>query len=112
MERVCKERRWNSVSFHGDMTFNARDNAIKRFSEDDDYFILIASLKAGGVGLNLTAGNRVIIIDLWWNQSVETQAFCRVYRIGQVREVEVVCHFSNSRPFDFCTDHRSRFASW
>lgn len=71
---------------------------MKKFSEDNECFILLAGLKAGGVGLNLTAGNRVIIIDLWWNQFVETQAFCRVYRIGQEREVEVVCPSTHTDP--------------
>jgi SNF2 family DNA or RNA helicase len=90
MVRVCKERKWDCVDFHGGMKMDARDKAVKKFQEDKDCLILLAGLKAGGVGLNLTAGNRVIIIDLWWNQFVETQAFCRVYRIGQQREVEVV----------------------
>jgi SNF2 family DNA or RNA helicase len=42
--------------------------------------ILIANLKCGGQGLNFTASNRVINIDPWWNESVETQAFGRVFR--------------------------------
>jgi SNF2 family DNA or RNA helicase len=94
MQRVCQERGWGSAPFHGEMSFEARDKAIKSFTEDPNCFILLAALKAGGAGLNLTAANRVVIIDLWWNQFVETQAFCRVYRIGQDREVEVVCHFT------------------
>lgn len=65
---------------------------MKTFAKDPKCGIMLCGLKAGGVGLNLTAANRVIIIDLWWNQSVETQAFCRIYRIGQEREVEMVCH--------------------
>ncbi len=46
----------------------------------------IASLRAGGIGLNLTWANRVIITDLWWNVSLEHQAFGRVYRMGQQKE--------------------------
>jgi SNF2 family DNA or RNA helicase len=52
------------------MSFDSRDIAIQNFSKDADTKILCASLKAGGVGLNLTAASRVIIIDLWWNESV------------------------------------------
>ena len=90
MQRICQERNWGYALFHGEMSFDARNKAIQSFTDDDNCFVLLAALKAGGVGLNLTAASRVIIIDLWWNQFVETQAFCRVYRIGQGREVEVV----------------------
>ena len=47
------------------------------------------SLKAGGVGLNLTAANNVILLDDWWNPAVEDQAFARAHRIGQNRNVMV-----------------------
>jgi SNF2 family DNA or RNA helicase len=90
LARICQERKWGYESFHGKLSFEEKDQAIQTFSEDKNCFILLAGLKAGGVGLNLTAANRVIIIDLWWNQYVETQAFCRVYRIGQDREVDMV----------------------
>ena len=89
MSRICSEREWGHRTFHGSMSFESRDNAITTFSKEPDTKILLASLKAGGVGLNLTAASRVIIIDLWWNESVETQAFCRVFRIGQTRDVEL-----------------------
>jgi SNF2 family DNA or RNA helicase len=90
MKRICDERKWGCTPFHGSMTFQARDKAVKSFTNDPECFVMLCGLKAGGVGLNLTAANRVIIIDLWWNQFVETQAFCRVYRIGQDRDVEMV----------------------
>ena len=90
MSRVCHEQHWDSVPFHGAMSFDARDKAIHKFTMDPDCRILIAGMKAGGVGLNLTAANRCIIIDLWWNNAVEQQAFCRMFRIGQERDVEVV----------------------
>lgn len=90
MKRVCEERGWGCTPFHGGMSFEARDKAVKSFTENPDCFVMLCGLKAGGVGLNLTAANRVIIIDLWWNQFVETQAFCRVYRIGQGSEVQMV----------------------
>ena len=51
--------------------------------------VLILSLKAGGVGLNLTAANHVVHYDRWWNPAVEDQATDRVFRIGQQRNVQV-----------------------
>lgn len=90
MERVCAENYWGCASFHGEMTFEARDKAVEKFTEDEECKILLAAMKAGGVGLNLAAANRCIIIDLWWNSSVEQQAFCRMFRIGQTRNVQVV----------------------
>ena len=65
------------------MSHEARDAAITTFRDDPTTKIMIASLKCGGVGLNLTMASRVICVDLWWNSSVEQQAFCRIFRIGQ-----------------------------
>ncbi|KPI36069.1 DNA repair protein RAD5 [Cyphellophora attinorum] len=88
--KICDEEGWGHAQFHGEMTFDARNKAISRFEEDPDCKILLAAMMAGGVGLNLTMANRVILIDLWWNVAMETQAFCRVFRIGQTKDVEVV----------------------
>ncbi len=52
-----------------------------------DAFLI--SLKAGGVGLNLTGADTVILVDLWWNPAVEAQAIGRAHRMGQERNVEV-----------------------
>ena len=52
-------------------------------------FRSLISLKAGGVGLNLTGADTVILIDLWWNPAVEMQAISRAHRIGQEQNVEV-----------------------
>lgn len=65
-----------------------RESVIRRFQEDDVPIFLI-SLKAGGVGLNLTAADTVIHYDPWWNPAVENQATDRVHRIGQTRRVFV-----------------------
>ena len=51
---------------------------------------MLVSLKAGGVGINLTAASRVYMLDPWWNPAVEEQAMDRVHRLGQTRDVEVV----------------------
>lgn len=51
--------------------------------------VLVCSLKCAALGLNLTAANHVILLDVWWNPALEDQAIDRVYRIGQRRDVEV-----------------------
>jgi SNF2 family DNA or RNA helicase len=65
-----------------------RDEAIERFKSGEVNVFLI-SLKAGGVGLNLTEADTVIIYDPWWNPATETQAADRAYRIGQDKPVFV-----------------------
>lgn len=65
-----------------------RGAVIKGFAEGDDPVFLI-SLKAGGVGLNLTMADYVVITDPWWNPDVEAQAVDRTHRIGQTRAVHV-----------------------
>ncbi|RMZ75653.1 hypothetical protein DV737_g5173, partial [Chaetothyriales sp. CBS 132003] len=87
---ICSENHWNHQVFHGEMSMEARNRAIETFTADRSCKVLLAGMKSGGVGLNLTAANKVIVIDLWWNVAAETQAFCRVYRIGQERPCEVV----------------------
>lgn len=61
---------------------------VKQFNEDDTPVFLI-SLKAGGVGLNLTGADVVIHYDPWWNVAVQNQATDRAHRIGQTRKVTV-----------------------
>ncbi|KAI4269525.1 MAG: hypothetical protein LQ337_007231 [Flavoplaca oasis] len=59
--------------FNGRMSQTERDKALVDFEKDNSSKIMIASLKAGGVGLNLTMASKVICVDLWWNSSVEQQ---------------------------------------
>ena len=88
--RMCEAEKWGYVHFNGKMTQEARQKAIKRFGDDPHVSIMICSLKAGGVGLNLTMASKVIILDLWFNSAVEAQAYCRAFRIGQENKVEVL----------------------
>ncbi|WP_078555299.1 DEAD/DEAH box helicase [Bacillus alkalicellulosilyticus] len=74
---------------HGGLQRSKREQLIQTFKEDDDTKIFILSLKAGGVGLNLTAATHVIHYDRWWNPAVENQATDRAYRIGQTEDVTV-----------------------
>lgn len=66
-----------------------RDRAarVKRFQDDPDCKLFLISLKAGGLGLNLTAAEYVFLLDPWWNPAVEAQAIDRAHRIGQKRHV-------------------------
>ena len=75
---------------HGGTSKKQRDAMVQRFQEDRRGApIFILSLKAGGVGLNLTAANHVFHFDRWWNPAVENQATDRAFRIGQQRNVQV-----------------------
>jgi len=60
---------------------------VRRFEEDADCQLFLVSLKAGGLGLNLTAADYVFLLDPWWNPAAEAQAIDRTHRIGQTRPV-------------------------
>ncbi len=76
--------------YHGGLSTASRDRIISSFQDRENGIkILVASLKAGGLGLNLTEANNVFHFDRWWNPAVENQATDRLYRIGQVRNVQV-----------------------
>jgi len=64
-----------------------RQAAVEHFQGDSDCKLFLVSLKAGGVGLNLTAAEYVFLLDPWWNPAVESQAIDRAHRIGQTRSV-------------------------
>lgn len=78
-----------SLVYHGGMSAKKRDEAVFAFQNDDAQRVMLVSLKAGGLGLNLTAASRVIHYDLWFNPAVESQATDRAFRIGQTKDVFV-----------------------
>ncbi|MDP4283227.1 MAG: SNF2-related protein [Bacteroidota bacterium] len=73
--------------FDGSTSPADREKAIKNFQNNDDCRVFLISLKAGGVGLNLTAADYVYIVDPWWNPAVEQQAIDRTHRIGQTKNI-------------------------
>ncbi|EEB07489.1 ATP-dependent DNA helicase [Schizosaccharomyces japonicus yFS275] len=77
------------VVYDGSMSASQRDEAIHRFQHKESVQVMLVSLKAGSTGLNLTAANHVVLLDPFYNPSVEEQAIDRAYRIGQKREVHV-----------------------
>ncbi len=77
-----------SVSYaYLDGQTTARAGIVERFQSDPTQSVFLISLKAGGVGLNLTAADYVFLLDPWWNPAVERQAIDRTHRIGQTRSV-------------------------
>lgn len=67
----------------------SREKLIKQFKEDQNNRLFLISLKAGGLGLNLTDADYVFMLDPWWNPAVENQAINRAHRIGQTKNVFV-----------------------
>ena len=70
-----------------DGSTKGRGVVVEKFQGDASIPVFLISLKAGGVGLNLTAASHVVLYDRWWNPAVEAQAIDRTHRIGQSREV-------------------------
>ncbi len=73
--------------FDGSFQAKDRQQQVKLFQETPEIPLFLVSLKAGGVGLTLTAADYVFIIDPWWNPSVERQAIDRTHRIGQTKNI-------------------------
>ncbi|CAN5293321.1 hypothetical protein BH09BAC2_BH09BAC2_03790 [soil metagenome] len=73
--------------FDGSTSAPDRQKAIQNFQNNDECRVFLISLKAGGVGLNLTAADYVYIVDPWWNPAVEQQAIDRTHRIGQTKNI-------------------------
>lgn len=96
---ICESEGWGHNIYSGKMTSKLRQASVDGFQKNSSKQILIASMMAGGVGLNLTKATRAILIDLYWNEAMEQQgeflnyileweltrvaAFSRIYRIGQ-----------------------------
>ena len=90
IEKVLLKKFNREILFlHGSLNAKAREKIINNFQNNKSYPILIATLKTGGVGLNLTSAQNVIHYDLGWNPAVENQATDRTYRIGQDKDVMV-----------------------
>ena len=84
-----EKRRWDYLYIDGQTPMKKRQTMVEQFQHTEKRLFL-SSLKAGGLGINLTAANYVILLDPWWNPAIETQATDRAYRIGQKRCVSVI----------------------
>lgn len=91
LEKLITDRlKTEPLFLHGGTPSKRRDEMILQFqAPKSDRRVFILSLRAGGLGLNLTAANHVFHFDRWWNPAVESQATDRAHRIGQTRKVQV-----------------------
>ncbi|XP_076943828.1 DNA repair protein RAD5B-like isoform X2 [Bidens hawaiensis] len=87
LEIPMRRKNIGFLRFDGSLSQKNREKTLREFSETTDEMVLLMSLKAGGVGLNLTAASNVFLMDPWWNPAVEEQAIMRIHRIGQKRTV-------------------------
>ena len=98
---------------HGGITREHRQKMIDNFQQETGPPVLLISLKAGGTGLNLTAANRVIHFDRWWNPAVEDQATDRAWRIGQQSTVfvhKLVCQGTLEEKIDALLKEKKELA--
>jgi SNF2 family DNA or RNA helicase len=84
-----KLSRFGALEYHGGMSTQARDDAIRRFKHESRHSVLLLSYGAGAVGLNLQFSQYVFLFDRWWNPAVEDQAINRAHRIGAAGAVTV-----------------------
>ncbi|KAF8336587.1 SNF2 family N-terminal domain-containing protein [Cantharellus anzutake] len=75
--------------YDGSMPPAKREEALNQIRNNKATRVILISFKAGGTGLNLTACNNVILVDLWWNPALEDQAFDRAHRLGQKKPVSI-----------------------
>ncbi|XP_069467255.1 DNA excision repair protein ERCC-6 [Ambystoma mexicanum] len=89
LEFFLSDRHYSYVKMDGTTTVASRQPLIARFNQDSSIFVFLLTTKVGGLGVNLTGANRVIIFDPDWNPSTDTQARERAWRIGQTKQVTV-----------------------
>ncbi|CAI9109534.1 OLC1v1009369C1 [Oldenlandia corymbosa var. corymbosa] len=92
LDLVEEELRRTNLKYRrldGTMSLIARDLAVKDFNTNPEVVVILLSLKAGNLGLNMVAANHVILLDPWWNPTTEDQAVDRAHRIGQTSPVTV-----------------------
>nr|WP_243899774.1 SNF2-related protein [Clostridium perfringens] len=90
IEEDFKKEEISYLYLDGGTSAKDRVERVKKFNEDSNIKVFLISLKAGGVGLNLTSASMVIHFDPWWNPAVEDQATDRAHRFGQENKVEVI----------------------
>ncbi|MDH2335899.1 DEAD/DEAH box helicase [Clostridium perfringens] len=93
LKKIEEDFRKEDISYlylDGGTSARERVERVKKFNEDSNIKVFLISLKAGGVGLNLTSASVVIHFDPWWNPAVEDQATDRAHRFGQENKVEVI----------------------
>lgn len=95
IEPVLTRYRFRFLRLDGSTPQKVREKLLVEFqspsssTESGEVLLFLISLKAGGVGLNLTAANKIWLLDFWWNSSIENQAIDRIHRLGQTKAVSV-----------------------
>lgn len=89
LENFVKQQSYKYLRMDGSTSIGSRQPLITKFNEDPDLFVFLLTTRVGGLGVNLTGANRIIIYDPDWNPSTDMQARERAWRIGQEREVTI-----------------------
>lgn len=84
-----RQQGYKFLKMDGSTSVGSRQALIDRFNQDDSYFVFLLTTRVGGLGVNLTGANRVIIYDPDWNPATDTQARERAWRIGQEKQVTI-----------------------
>jgi non-specific serine/threonine protein kinase len=92
----CKENKIDFCEITGETPAAKREQQVKLFQENENPLLFFISLKAGGVGLNITKASYVLFLDPWWNPFAEKQGVGRAHRIGQLNKVNVVRFISKN----------------
>ncbi len=107
------QRKLTFAYLDGSTKQDDRRVAVNKFQEETDCRIFLISLKAGGVGLNLTAADYVYLIDPWWNPAAEQQAIDRTHRIGQTKKIiayKMICRDSVEEKILLMQQNKKRMA--
>jgi SNF2 family DNA or RNA helicase len=92
----CKDNKIAYCEITGETPAGKREQQVKLFQEKEDPLLFFISLKAGGVGLNITKASYVLFLDPWWNPFAEKQGVGRAHRIGQLNKVNVIRFISKN----------------
>ncbi len=92
----CKENKTTYCEITGETPSSKREQQVKLFQEKEEPLLFFISLKAGGVGLNITKASYVLFLDPWWNPFAEKQGVGRAHRIGQLNKVNVIRFISKN----------------
>ncbi|GIY20294.1 DNA excision repair protein ERCC-6 [Caerostris extrusa] len=89
LEIFVKSKNYSYMKMDGTTTISSRQPLIAKFNSDPTIFVFLLTTRVGGIGINLTGANRIILYDPDWNPSTDAQARERAWRIGQVRQVTI-----------------------
>ncbi len=92
----CQENKVEYCELTGATSLKERETELQRFQEQDQPLLFFISLKAGGVGLNITRASYVLFLDPWWNPFAEKQGISRAHRMGQLNKVNVIRFISKN----------------